>query len=230
MKFTLSPILLTVLICTSIGSSPSLSQNAQNKSKGSSTSGATRLVPVKKAFPFYDIYLGLPPEGRDGFRLGYRFGVAPGSARPQINYVLGDTRIPLQVGASGQVLNMPNAAMYSNGALEVAGGQPRSSVTLDLEAIVPLSRTISVAAATNPLTDYSGAIRRAGPLAAFAPRLTAIRFVGVTGGEAVFGDGRRVPLGAAPGGGVMFKPSAPAMRGATTLSFATAPTEAEFAK
>jgi hypothetical protein len=226
MKTRLFNTLVTAMLCTALLPSLTLAQSSSAKGKSSEP----RLVPVKKAFPFYDLYLGLPPENRDGFRLGYKFRLTSGAPPPQITYVSGATRIPLELASNGLVLNPPNLAMLRTGNLEVAANQPRSSVAMDLEAIVPLSRSIPVAAASNPLTDYTAATRRAGPVAALAPRLTSIRFVGGAGGEAVFADGRRTPLPTAAQGGFLFTPSAPAMRGATTLSFSSAPTTAEFAR
>jgi len=50
---------------------------------------AVRHVPVKKLFPYYDLYLGLPPQDRDGFYLEYLIQSA-GDAAPRQG---GGTRI-----------------------------------------------------------------------------------------------------------------------------------------
>jgi hypothetical protein len=221
---------LATFMCASLVSTPLLAQSGQSNAKAKTVSTEPRSVPLKRVFGYYDIYLALPPEGRDGFVMQYKINLDPSIARPQAYYISGQTRIPMQLSPSGVVLNMPNEAMYSNGSLEIPAGSPRTSINMDLKPIVPLSRAIAVAAATNPINDYAGAIRRAGPLALMAPKLTGIRFVGSTSGEVVFTDGRRAALPAAPGGGVMFKPVSPAMRGAASLSFATAPVSVEFAQ
>jgi hypothetical protein len=187
-----------------------------------------RSVPVKKVFPYYDLYLSLPGDGRDGFRMVYKIAAPAGSPRPQMTYALGALRTPVEVAGTGQIINLPDSNMLSNGRIDIAANQPRAGITMDLEPIIPLSRVISFAAATNPLTDYSNAIRRAGPLAAFAPKLKGVVFRGVTSGEAVFADGRRVALPSSPRG-IVFQPSAPALRGAVSLAFATPPTDSEFA-
>jgi hypothetical protein len=218
------------LVTSSISITPAFAQSAQGKSKAGALSTETRQIPVKKVFGFYDQYLALPPEGRDGFALTYKLSGAGAVSRPQAYFVQNTTRVPLQLSPTGVVLNMPNAAMYANGMLEIPAGSPRTSVGLDLQPVVALSRSISVAAATNPIADYAAAIRRTGPLALVAPKLTGLRFVGVSNGEVIFSDGRRAALPAAPEGGVVFRPALPAMRGATSLSFATTPTSAEFAR
>ena len=188
-----------------------------------------RSVPVKKLFQFYDIYLGLPADGRDGFRLDYGIIGGAGAARPQMAYVLGNVRTPVEFAPTGRILNLPDLNMLNNGRIDIAANQPRSGISLNLEPIIPLSRSISVASATNPITDYAAAMRRAGPLAAFAPKLKAIKFKGGSGGEAIFTDGRRTALPIV-GGAAVFEPSRPALRGAVSLSFATPPTDAGFSQ
>lgn len=207
-----------------LSSTPLWSQTAPSKQT------PARQIDVKKVFPYYDIYLRLPPADRDGFRMVYRLGSRTPGPNPVLIYVLGNSRTPVQIGANGQILTMPDANMLANGKIEKAAGQPSGSITMDLEPVLPLSRSISIAAATNPLNDYAAAIRRAGPLALMAPRLSSVRFVGVTGGEALFGGGRTVPLPVLPDGGVLFTPSSPMMRGAAGLSFSSAPTRAEFSR
>lgn len=189
----------------------------------------TRSIEVKKMFGYYDMYLRLPPQDRDGFRMGYMLNARDGGVRPQFTYVLGAVRTPVQVAPNGKILTMPDATMFRDGRVEIAAGQPSGSVSMDLEAIIPLSRSISVADASNPVNDYAAAVGRAGPLSLLAPKLPAILFKGGSGGQAVFADGRRVALPSAPGG-VRFQPNTPAMRGAVSLAFATPPTAAEFAR
>lgn len=201
-------------------------QSAQTKAKGLEA----RSIPVKRAFQFYDIYTGLPAQDRDGFRVSYRLRIPQGAPRLQLVYALGSTRIPIELAADGTVINMPSAAMYANGTIEVPAGQGRMGIELDLDPVIPLNPTIPVASVSNALYDYRAALRRAGPLSAFAPKLEAIRFVGGAGGQAVYGDGRRVPLMLAAEGGVLFKPSAPANRGVVSLVFGAVPISATYAR
>jgi hypothetical protein len=228
-KFTNVRFMKTNRLCSTLAltflvvcATSAWAQNAPNKQ------APARLIDVKKVFPYYDLYLGLPPADRDGFAMVYRLGSRASTQAPTLNYVLGTTRTPIQIAADGRILTMPDATMLANGKIERVAGQPGGSVTLDLNPVVPLGRSISAAAAANPLNDYAAAIRRAGPLSLVAPRLSAVRFVGGAGGEAILSDGRRVALPAAPEGGVLFTPSAPSMRGVASLSFSTAPTRAEF--
>jgi hypothetical protein len=188
-----------------------------------------RSIEVSKVFGYYDVYLRLPAQGRDGFKMVYSLNTRQTGVRPQLNYALGSVRTPIEVAPSGKILTMPDANMFQNGKVEIAAGQPSASINLDLEAIVPLSRTISVADATNPISDYAAAIRSAGPLGMLAPKFKGIIFRGTTGGEVVFSNGRRLTLPVTPRG-VLFQPSAPTMRGAATLSFASAPTSVEFSR
>jgi hypothetical protein len=219
---TFYPAIALTFLVASV--TPAIAQNAPAKQT------AARFIEVKKVFGYYDIYLRLPPQERDGFRMVYTVRSRESSARPQLTYVLGNVRIPVQISPNGRVLTMPDANMFANGNIEKAAGQPSGSINLDLEAIVPLARTISVADASNPVNDYAAATRRAGPIGLVAPRLGSMRFVGVASGEAVFPDGRRTPLRAAQGGGVIFTPAAGNMRGATSLVFSNTPTSAEFAR
>jgi hypothetical protein len=191
----------------------------------------SRSIEVKKVFGYYDIYLRLPPQERDGFAMSYILRARDSAtSRPQMNYVLGNTRTPIQIAPNGKILTLPDANMYANGKVEIPAGQPGASIGMDLEAIIPLARNISAADAANPVNDYAAALRRAGPLGLIAPKLTGITFKGVTSGEAVFGDGRRTALGRGEGGGVVFRPALPAMRGVTNLVFPAQPASAEFAK
>lgn len=205
-----------------------LSSNATAQGVGKQTPAHS--IPVKKLFPFYDTYLRLPGDGRDGFKMVYRLSGPANTPRPQMTYAFGAVRTPVILSANGQIMNMPDNAMLMGGRIDIPANQPRGGIIMDLEPVISLSRAVSVASAVNPLNDYTIAVRRAGPLAAFAPKLNGITFKGGTGGEAVFADGRRVALPAAQRGGVTFFPAAPNMRGATSLAFVTAPTSSEFSQ
>ena len=221
-KIVLSRIAIAVLSLTLI-SPTSISAQSSEKQR------PARSVEVKKVFGYYDVYLRLAPHERDGFNMSYQMTARDGGAFPQMTYRLGNVRTPIQIAPNGKVLTMPDARMFQTGQIEIAAGQPSASMSLDVEPIIPLSRTISVADASNPLNDYAAAVRQAGPLAILAPKFSGILFIGGTGGQAVFANGRRLSLPTAAGGTV-FKPSAPSMRGAISLTFPTAPNDAVFAK
>jgi hypothetical protein len=222
MKDVICYVCLTIIGFSALAPSMALAQN-----NGKQT--PARSVDVKKVFGYYDIYLRLPPLERDGFRMSYILNRRDGSPRPALNYALGNTRIPIQIAQNGKVVTMPDANMFSNGKVEIPAGQSSLSISMNLEAVVPLARTISTSDAANPLNDYAAALRRAGPLGLIAPKLTGITFKGVANGDAVFADGRRAALETSASG-VVFRPLQPTMRGATALVFPAQPIAAEFAR
>ncbi|MCE2890034.1 MAG: hypothetical protein ACK5XZ_13565 [Hyphomonadaceae bacterium] len=190
---------------------------------------AVRHVPVKKLFPYYDLYLGLPPQDRDGFYLEYLIQSAGANVRPRMFYALGSVRTPIQVDAKGKILTMPDLAMLRQGKVEVPASTPSGRITLNLEPVVPLGRSIPASSVSNSVSDYAKAIGRAGPLALAIPKLTGIAFKGVPSGQVVFADGRKATL-PVEGGKPVFRPSQSAMRGAVSLEFPAVPTYAEFAR
>ncbi|GBF57866.1 hypothetical protein PbB2_01536 [Candidatus Phycosocius bacilliformis] len=190
---------------------------------------ANRQVPIKKLLPYYDLYLQLAPTDRDGFRLDYLIGVKEGQPRPRLTYVNGTQRIPIQLDRSGKVLNLPDQNLIRAGKVEIAGGGQSGSITLNLEPVVPLARTIPATAAANPVQDYAKAISRAGPLSLAIPKLGGLVFKGVPSGQVVFGDGRRLNLPLEDGNPV-FRPAQAAMRGAATLEFPAVPSKAAFTR
>ena len=188
-----------------------------------------RQVPVKKLFPYFDLYLGLPPQDRDGFHLEYLVKSSETSVRPRMVYTLGSVRTPIQLDSKGKILTMPDMTMLQQGKVEVPATSPRGEIVLNLEPVVPLSRTIPANAVSNSISDYAKAISRAGPLALAIPKLTGIAFRGVASGQVVFADGRKVSLPVERGHPV-FRPSQSTMRGAVSLEFPAVPSRAEFAR
>lgn len=190
---------------------------------------SVRQIPVKKLFPYYDLYLGLPPQDRDGFYLEYLIQSSATNVRPRMVYALGSVRTPIQIDSKGKILTMPDLAMLRQGKVEVPASAPSGRIVLNLEPVVPLSRTIPANAVSNSVADYAKAIGRAGPLALAIPKLTGIGFKGVPAGQAVFADGRKVSL-PVEGGIPVFRPSQSTMRGAISLEFPSVPSQAEFAR
>lgn len=188
-----------------------------------------RQVPVKKLFPYYDLYLSLPPQDRDGFYLEYLIKSEGTNVRPRMVYALGSVRTPIQLDSRGKILTMPDLAMLRQGKVEVPAAAPPGQIILNLEPVVPLGRTIPAGVVANSVTDYSKAIGRAGPLALAIPKLTGIAFKGVSSGQVVFADGRKIAL-PVEGGAPVFRPNQSAMRGAVNLEFPTAPSQAEFTR
>jgi hypothetical protein len=193
------------------------------------SSNGARQIPVKKLFPYYDLYLGLPPQDRDGFYLEYLIKSSETNVRPRMVYALGSVRTPIQLDSKGKILTMPDLNMLRQGKVEVPASAPPGRIMLNLEPVVPLGRTIPANAVSNSVADYTKAIGRAGPLALAIPKLTGIAFKGVASGQVVFADGRKVSL-PVEGGIPVFRPSQSAMRGAVSLEFPTVPSQAQFAR
>lgn len=193
------------------------------------TTAGVRQVPVKKLFPYYDLYLSLPPQDRDGFNLEYLLKSEGSNARPRLVYALGSVRTPIQLDARGKILTMPDLTMLRQGKVEVPTASPPGGIVLNLEPVVPLARTIPASAVANPVNDYSKAIGRAGPLSLAIPKLTGITFKGVASGQVVFADGRKLAL-PVEGGSPVFRPNQSTMRGAVNLEFPSVPSQAEFAR
>lgn len=190
---------------------------------------AARQVPVKKLLPYYDLYLSLPAQDRDGFELDYFLTSKGTDARPRLTYVNGATRTPVQTDRNGKILNLPDLAMLRQGKVEIPAGAPPGGITLELEPVLTLARTIPASQAANPVQDYAKAIGRAGPLSLVAPKLPGLTFKGVASGQAVLADGRKVAL-PVEGGNPIFRPGHASMRGAVSLEFPNVPSKAEFTR
>lgn len=188
-----------------------------------------RQVPVKKLFPYYDFYLSLPTQDRDGFYLEYLVLSPRADVRPRMFYAFDSVRTPVQIDSNGKILNMPDLTMFRQGKLEVPASAPPGRIVLNLQPVVPLGRTIPAIAVANSVTDYAKAIGRAGPLALAIPKLTGIAFRGVPAGQVVFAGGRKASL-PVEGGIPVFRPSQSSMRGAVSLEFPAVPSQAEFAR
>lgn len=170
-----------------------------------------RRVPAKKVFPYFDAYLRIPPAQRSGFTLGY----ALKGARPTGMWLIdGETRTPVGIAADGRLLHRPTLHQVENGDVLVAGqAKAKYSIRLQLEPLAAPTSDMDAASLAAAVSQASAAIKTlAGPLRLVLPKLTAIRFIGGTGGELVYADGRRVVLPMEKGQAV-FKPAAhPAAR------------------
>jgi hypothetical protein len=201
----------------------------QSVSADSAKSDAPRQIEAKKAFPYLDRYLALPADTRDGLKLTYKMQTKDGAPLPRMFYVMGNQRTPLLVAANGTVLNPPDLAFLTSGMLEIQSQQRRNSISLNIDPVIPLTRTVPVSAVNNALGDYASAVRQAAPAAIgfMLPRLKGVTFSGVQTGYAVFPDGRRTALSRTKNG-LSFEPNASNMRGAVTLVFEQTPSVALF--
>lgn len=184
-------------------------------------------VEMTKVLPFYDRYLALAPENRDGFTLTYHLRPRDGAPMPNATVIHNGQRRALRLGPNGRILDMPDAATLRAATVEFSG---RGGVSLETAPVVTLSRRIEAAALLNAIDDMAAAKRSVGPAGALMPSLTAVAFEGVTAAEAVFADGRRAALPKSKEGEPLFRPRDRAMRGAIAVEFAGAPRKAKFAR
>lgn len=195
---------------------------------GAAQAQAVRTVPLEKMFPYLSAYHSMAPAERDSFRIDYR--VRKPDAAVTAVMVNGARRVPLQINGAGWVLNAPDAAMLRGGLFETtATREQKFSVGLTVRPVLTLAAAMPAAESAESVREITAGIRRfAGVLGFAAPRITGVAYEGVRSGEAVMADGRRVALPVVDGDPV-FRPAAPAMRGAVRLEFPSAPTGVDFA-
>ena len=226
MKISLK-LILAVLMCAP--SLAALNAYAQAGSPQSNKAEKPRQIPVKKVFPYYDIYLSLPPKDRDGFALNYSLMTEQPNVRPRMDYLLGATRTPIVLDSRGQVVNLPDLNTFKNGLVEVPVGAPRGRISLNLEPTIALGKTIPVQAVNNSVSDYAAAISRMGPAALVIPKLKGVSFKGVSTGRAVLADGRKIAL-PQEAKLLVFRPADPNFKTATHLEFDVVPSGVDFTK
>jgi len=206
-------------------------------SQNSVFASENRDVRVSQVFQFWDKYITLPAQVRDGFTLYYTLR-SRGGALPELYLVHRGQRTRIQTDRNGVVLNPPDLDAFRHGTIEApqTGSSPAKTkglgltVSLDISPIIPLSRNIPIGSISNAINDYRDGIRMAGgPAAALAPRFRSIKFMGAQSGEVNFPNGRKMPL-VMQDGGLVFTPSSANSRGAVNLVFNTAPNKAEYAK
>jgi hypothetical protein len=202
---------------------------AQASSPQTNKAEKPRQIPVKKVFPYYDMYLSLPPKDRDGFALNYILMTEQPNIRPRMDYVQGATRTPIELNSRGQVLNLPDLNTFKNGLIEIPVAAPRGRITLSLEPTIPLAKTIQVQAVNNSVSDYAAAISRMGPAALVIPKLKGVTFKGVSTGRVVLADGRKIAL-PQEAKLLVFRPADPNFKTAMHLEFDVVPTGVDFTR
>lgn len=195
---------------------------------GLAAAQGVRTVPLEKMFPYLSAYQSMAPVERDSFRLDYRMRKPDAGVTGVM--VNGARRVPIQLDAGGWVQNPPDAAMLRGGVFETtATREQKFSVGLTVRPVIALAASMPAADSAESVAEIGAGIRRfAGVLGFAAPRITGVVYKGVRSGAAVTSDGRRIPLPLEKGEPV-YRPTAPAMRGAARLEFPSAPTGADFA-
>lgn len=156
----------------------------------------TKVVPLKKLFPYLDAYYALPAASRTRFELVYRL-VATGSAAVGVAYVGAGGRVAATLGPDGRILRLPTPAMLKGGYQAELTAPEGVKISLDME-IEPTLRP----AAEMDARELSAAIgqaaegvrKSAGVLGFAAPKMQRVVFKGAQGGVLVTASGRTAPL------------------------------------
>jgi hypothetical protein len=152
-------------------------------------------LPLVKAFPLLDIYLGLPPAERSRFYLAYhavRDKRPIADARATIVAANG-ARTPVAFDRQGAVTRLPSLADLKTAQFEIAGATFKLAPELRC-AMAPAVR-LDPATLALALAQVNAAVQKvAGALSMITPKLTAAYFPDAGGGQTLMGDGRTTPL------------------------------------
>jgi hypothetical protein len=183
-------------------------------------------VEVGKAFPYLENFWKLPAGERSRFTVVYylkRDGRPAAGLRGAI--VLGATRIPVSVGATGRVSPLPTLAQIRGGAkLEFdVPADTRFSMGMQIEPTARPAAEMSAPDLALAVTQAAkGAKKVAGLMGMAMPTIAAVAFKGVSAGTVVHADGRTAALPVKEGM-PFFQPGK--LRTAATLKFARAPSQ-----
>lgn len=187
-----------------------------------------RSIPVDKVLTFWDKYLSLPYDKRDGFLLKYKIFTKNNQKIPKIEISNNGIVSPINLEKDGTIINMPSLANFKTTKVNVYG-KTKIMVGLDAIPLIPLANRIKVSSLQNALLDYKEGIKIGGPAAALiAPKLNSIVFYGANSGEAIFPDGRKIPLQKHEKGLIFTNNKT--MEKATYLEFNIAPKDVAFEK
>lgn len=155
---------------------------------------AEKLGDAKKAFPFLDAYLKIPPAERNRFTLSYR--ITLDGTPPAMWLVDGGRRTPVPLTADGRVARLPTLDQLERSKVAVdAPEKAKLAVNLQIEALAPPASEMDAAQLAAALDQAARGSRKAAGLLRFAmPKLTQVHFRGVTAGEVIYADGRRAAL------------------------------------
>jgi len=184
--------------------------------------------PLKKVFPYYDLYLGIPTAERSRFVMAYYLKVNGKPAGGQNLFVVmpGGGRTLLTLAADGRVTRMPTLAEMKDGVLDVDRKNPtdKFSVSMEMQPVVRLGESMAAADLVAAIDQCNAAIKkRAGVIGFAVPKMEQVLFAGAPSGSALLGEGRIAPLPQFKGMAI-YRPAA--LPGAQVLKFAKAPTRA----
>lgn len=191
---------------------------------------ANRAVPAKKLLMFYETFIGMPEDLRDGMVLNYYLKGVNNAPLPRLEMVNGNSRSKVELDKNGKVLNLPNSLSALRATKVEIFGAAKVSTIIDAVPVMPLQSRINVSNIQNSLNDYRASVKAAGAAAALiAPKINSIVFKGVSKGEAVFANGTRQALPKS-GNGVIFTNTSGNLSKAQYVEFSNAPISVEFEK
>lgn len=179
-------------------------------------------VSLGKAFPYYDLYLKLPPAERNRFAMAYyvmRDGKPAAGLKAWI--IEGATRTPIVYGADGHAPMLPTLAQLQSAMIQFDVPQDvKLKPTPELRATLASSTQLDAAAIGAAIVQADTAAHKmAGGMAFIVPKIAAAQFPGAGSGQAV-APGRAMPLAAGKYGPVYNPAKEP---GARTIALAKAP-------
>ncbi len=184
-------------------------------------------APLKKVFPYYDLYLGIPAAERTKFALVYYLKINGKAAAGQTLWAVSATgvRTALTTGPDGRFTKMPSLADMKTGTVDAQKAKPTDqyAVSMEMQPLVRLSETVPAADLTAAMEQCNTAIRkRAGVIGFAVPRMEQIVFPNGAG-AVVLAGGNTAPMPlvrTAPA----FKPAA--HPGAVAVKFSRVPARA----
>jgi hypothetical protein len=155
--------------------------------------------PARKVFPYYDLYLGIPPAERTRFVMAYYLKVNGKPAGGQALYLVtpGGGRTLLTQAADGRFTRLPTLAELKDGVLDAdkKAASDKFSISMEMQPVVRLGETMATPDLVAALEQCNAAIRKkAGVIGFAAPKMEQVIFVGAGTGQAVLDGGRTAPL------------------------------------
>jgi hypothetical protein len=176
----------------------------------------TKLIELKKVFPYLDAYYALPPAARSKFQISYAFQPKGGAlSAMKAAYVGADGRTPLQLGEDGRVLRLPTPAMLKDGhKFEVTKPETvKMGVRLNIEPTARAAAEIDARELAAAVRQAAEGVRKsAGVMRFAAPKMERVVFQGGQGGVMVTQAGRSTPLAVVKGVPVFDPAAAPDAR------------------
>ena len=153
-------------------------------------------LPLSKAFPMLEQYLGVPAGERNRFYLVYRATrdkKPTGDARAAIVNP-GGAATPLGFDRAGIVTHLPTLAELKGPAQFVVEGNP-FKLGVELRCAIAPSTHVEAAELAAALAQVNAAVAKiAGALAMMVPKVTTAFFLDSGGGHALYADGHQSPL------------------------------------